>query len=176
MTISTIPVMSVGDMVCTGVFLSFVEEFLLETFSSFLLLRVFGVLFDMSALKRCYIGLPSAIATVVHNVLADTRNSALVDCKYKISPRYPQQCTMAILIILICHKFYFDYSTKIGLIRLLFQSYVNRCSAYHHRIILASKRLEIYWAPIIQQKAMLSIGDFSLRNCSGWYSIHRLCV
>ena len=101
MTISTIPVMSVGDMVFTGVFSLF---FLLlrnffETFSSFLLLRVFGVLFDMSALKRCYIGLPSAIATVVYDVLADTRNSALVHCKYKISPRYPQQCTIAILIL-----------------------------------------------------------------------------
>ena len=101
MTISTIPVMSVGDMV----FFFLLWRNFFKTFSSFLLLRVFGVLFDMSALKRCYIGLPSAIATVVHNVLADTRNSALVHCKYKISPRYPQQCTMAILILLICHKF-----------------------------------------------------------------------
>ena len=81
---------------------SFALKIFFETFSSFLLLRVFGVLFDMSTLKRCYIGLPSPLCHCHHSsilVLADTRNSALVHCKYKISPRYPQQYAIVERII-----------------------------------------------------------------------------
>ena len=83
MTISTIPVMSVGDMSTLGVLFFLLLRNFFETFSSFLLLRVFGVLFDMSALKRCYIGLPSAIATMFLRIL-EIRHWFIV------STRFPQ--------------------------------------------------------------------------------------
>ena len=103
-----------------------------ETFSSFLLLRVFGVLFDMSALKRCYIGLPSAIATMFLRIL-EIRHWFIVSTRFPQGILNNAQLRFSFYWSVI--SFNLPYSTKIGLIRLLFQIYINRCSAHHHRII-----------------------------------------